>query len=117
MHIHNQIISDLSEQDQVGSYLSLFLNWLLRIALIPLVLFSIMSIIPTIMMSDGGTNLLVETLMFLTFGVCWLLPVSVFFIIGISEKYRKNGRVLLSIAIQLFTLLITSIPFLWLFIF
>jgi hypothetical protein len=101
--------------NQASNRLSLLLNWMLRIALVPLFLFALVSIIPTVMMSDSGANTFVYAMMLLSFGICWGLPISVIFIIWLSEKYRKNGKVLLSIIIQVITLFVASIPFILLF--
>ncbi|GEM_PF-6500180 len=87
-----------------GTLISLIMNWILKIALIPLILFAIISIIPTIMMSDSGPQAFLFLTIYLVLGACLSLPVSVFLISMIAERFRKNHKVGLSIVIQLFAL-------------
>lgn len=102
------------ETNRADQLTSLILNWILKIALIPLILFAIMSIIPTIMMSDSGPQPFLFLTIYLVLGACLSLPVSVFLISMIAERFRKNHKVGLSIVIQLFALLVAVMPFLFL---
>lgn len=105
------------EGNRSGYLVSLILNWILKMALVPIVALSIISIFPTIMMTDGGVNILAIAVIIFLLGVFWYLPVTVYHIMKLSEKYRENGHIRLSIVIQSLTIVVVSIPFLLLFVF
>lgn len=104
-------------ENRSGYLVSLMLNWILKMALVPIVALSIISIFPTIMMTDGGVNILAIAVIIFLLGVFWYLPVTVYHIMKLSEKYRENGHIRLSIVIQSLTIVVVSIPFLLLFVF
>lgn len=97
--------SEKSNENQITKIIDLVLNFLLRFTLIPLFVFAIFFLIPTVMMSDAGVNEDVYKSMLSFFLRCWSPPIIVSFVLIISSKLRKNNKISLSIVIQIITIL------------
>jgi hypothetical protein len=86
---------------QVLTFFSIFLNGILTIALLLLNLIAVVS---------TPFNVLLGPFMFMGFGATFGLPFAVLFAMMLSAKYRKSGRVLLSIIVQIAAFFSAVVP-------
>jgi len=99
-------IKENTDSGKRGRIISIVLSVLLALTLIPSFIFAIFSLIPTIMMSDSGLNLMVWLLMLLSFTICWGIPIGTFFVIILAWRFRVKGKIKPSIIVQSVTLVL-----------
>ncbi|MCL1847317.1 MAG: hypothetical protein FWF91_05060 [Coriobacteriia bacterium] len=95
--------------------ISFILSLVLVVALIPLFIFAVFSLIPTVMISDSGTGPMVYALMLLSLVICWGIPIFVIVVIVLAWRFRKKDKVHVALILQVIALLVGAAPFLWLF--